>query len=133
MFCSFVVMTVLTVITGVGVAAYGVVTALSPRVTPPLDQEVVKEIVRSGDGKCSVTARSTKDSVYLHVATDKKSLNLSCVTGAGPRLTLVRNGEVVLAVELDEGGDAVVTARDRTGAVHGLTPVPECCQAREGK
>ena len=106
-----------------GAAALVQAYRLATAPTPPLDREVVKEIVRSGDGKNSVTARATKDSVYLHVATDKRSLNLSCVTGVGPRLTLVRDGEEVLTIDLDEKGDPSVTLRDGSGDVHGLPPV----------
>lgn len=118
------VSTVVVMVVAAGVAVHGLSTwATAPPLPEPIDREVIKEIVRSGDGKSSVTARSTKDSVYLHVATDKRSLNLSCVTGVGPQLTLVRNGEVVLTISLDEFGDPGVTLSDRRGNSHGLPPV----------
>lgn len=78
---------------------------------PPGVPEVVKDLIRSGDGKTAITLRSTPDAVRMNVSTNKRSLELSCVTGGSPRLTFYHNGEPVMYIETDEVGDASVSFR----------------------
>lgn len=109
---------------GVTVTAVKVGAILSRQ--PPGDPETVKELIRSGDGKTAITLRSTTDAVRMNVSTNKRSLELSCVTGGSPRLTFYHNGEPVMYLETDESGDASVSFRRDGGFV--TVPAPDDAQ-----
>ena len=88
----------------------------------PDTPEVVRDLIRSGDGRSAIVLRSTETGVVMSVATNKKSLELTCETGVGPRVKFYHNGEPVMSLEMDDFGGASVSFRDGRKVVTFPTP-----------
>lgn len=126
---SFLPLIALTVVLSAGATLTAVKVGDLLSRQPPGDPEAAKDLIRSGDGKTAITLRSTTHAVRMNVSTNKRSLELSCVTGGSPRLTFYHNGEPVMYLETDESGDASVSFR-RGGEV---VTVPEFQDAQPAR